>query len=627
MGNFSRDTFDPTKQYTGVRLQQGVPLVDADINELQDVRKYALEQFLLWFVGNGVPFANDGFIITPVAASNDFSIGAGRCLVQGKEVVNPVTLNYTGQLLLENDTLAEMWGVDKLPALKPVAGRTDSVYLDVWEREVDSDEDPDMVNTLIGIETSVRNKREWVVRVAEGVAVPAPPAGHEFYPLASFERAATDASIAEIADSRRTGLKMSSYHDLQQIMADAFGSGYPIALNDGPNTGESQLKVSLREAINALLKGGLPATAEVIVVDPATYALPLELLRLASGQIWLLYLTADFSTSPPHFLLFYDRYDPVTDTWIGGGQLTDQLSVFNILRGASIKQDAAGRVWVVWQQSDGSDEVITYWRYNPTTDISVGPLPITSGNTDRTPRVITDASGRVWVFWHRDIAGEDQIFHSRYDAGSDSWSLPEQRTPAGSDENFVEPLAHSNGEVWAFWVSDRDGNDNIYYDRYDPATDSWSGNAAVTTDAGYDDGVMVVEDNAGDIWVFWISDRSGDDQVFTRRYNMNVDAWDTESQLTTSLPDVVEMRPLATSNGDLWIFWWVEEGANRYSAYYKRKSADGGWGNTIQLSSGDDVVVRAVEGADGSIMVAYGRFTDPTNLVFAVMGRQLIPEI
>ena len=29
MGNFSRNTFDPAKRYTAVRLQQGVPLVDA----------------------------------------------------------------------------------------------------------------------------------------------------------------------------------------------------------------------------------------------------------------------------------------------------------------------------------------------------------------------------------------------------------------------------------------------------------------------------------------------------------------------------------------------------------------------------------------------------------------------
>ena len=42
MGNFSRDTFDPAKAYVGVRLQQGVPVLDADWNELNDVIRQEL---------------------------------------------------------------------------------------------------------------------------------------------------------------------------------------------------------------------------------------------------------------------------------------------------------------------------------------------------------------------------------------------------------------------------------------------------------------------------------------------------------------------------------------------------------------------------------------------------------
>ena len=35
MGNFTRDTFDKSKHYVGVRLQQGVPMVDADWMKLK----------------------------------------------------------------------------------------------------------------------------------------------------------------------------------------------------------------------------------------------------------------------------------------------------------------------------------------------------------------------------------------------------------------------------------------------------------------------------------------------------------------------------------------------------------------------------------------------------------------
>ena len=42
-GNFSnggRDTFDAAKRYIGIRLQQGVPLLDRDWNELEDIRRH-----------------------------------------------------------------------------------------------------------------------------------------------------------------------------------------------------------------------------------------------------------------------------------------------------------------------------------------------------------------------------------------------------------------------------------------------------------------------------------------------------------------------------------------------------------------------------------------------------------
>ena len=198
MGNFSRDTFDKLKHYVGVRLQQGVPIVDADWNELEDIRRFELRAFLKWFVGNGVPFENDGFRILPLTAANDFQIkggdgtpnGAGRCLVEGWDVINEADRNYSGQALYDNPDLAAAWEVDVLPPLTtPTADRTDTVYLDVWEREVDSAEDSDLVNPAIGVETCVRRKREWVVRVVEGSSsLPAAPAGHAYLELAQLSR-------------------------------------------------------------------------------------------------------------------------------------------------------------------------------------------------------------------------------------------------------------------------------------------------------------------------------------------------------------------------------------------------------------------------------------------------------
>ena len=74
MGDFSRNpkqrlADSVEKHYVGVRLQQGVPLLDTDWNELEDLRKYEMQSFIKNFIGNGVPSNNDGFLVSALDGS------------------------------------------------------------------------------------------------------------------------------------------------------------------------------------------------------------------------------------------------------------------------------------------------------------------------------------------------------------------------------------------------------------------------------------------------------------------------------------------------------------------------------------------------------------------------------
>ena len=161
MAVITPDTFDPLRSYIGVRLQQGVPLVDADWNEANDVRKFEVQAFLKWFVGNGVPKGNDGFRIAALrpAAVRNFvirrGVGAapagtsnveqglrhvGRCLVDGMDVLIAEDLNFRAQPLHVSQggsatALAAALGVPKIAEVPNDTG-TVVVYLDVWERLV-----------------------------------------------------------------------------------------------------------------------------------------------------------------------------------------------------------------------------------------------------------------------------------------------------------------------------------------------------------------------------------------------------------------------------------------------------------------------------------------------------------
>src|SRR5262245_15809757 len=111
MAVITPDTFRALHRYVRVRLQQGVPIVDSDWNEKDDVRRFGVRAFLKWFVGNGVPFGNNGFSIVGTGAANDFTISAGiagppdglnnvgRMLVDGMDTMITANIGYAAQTL------------------------------------------------------------------------------------------------------------------------------------------------------------------------------------------------------------------------------------------------------------------------------------------------------------------------------------------------------------------------------------------------------------------------------------------------------------------------------------------------------------------------------------------------
>ncbi len=202
MGNFSRNTFNPSNNYVGVRLQQGVPLVDADWNELNDVVRYELYDALKAIFGES---AREGLEIEQIvlgSRQNNFIIRSGSAIIKGRLVRFEESFLAYIQQPWKNPVRASQVGIEPIADLTtPVeANRIDLVYLDVWEREVTSQEDENIVNPNIGIETSVRLKREVAIRVLEGVTttIPAPPpepSGHFYMPLAFLRRPADEPNI------------------------------------------------------------------------------------------------------------------------------------------------------------------------------------------------------------------------------------------------------------------------------------------------------------------------------------------------------------------------------------------------------------------------------------------------
>jgi hypothetical protein len=203
MANFSRDPLavlqeNQQKGYVGLYVEQGVPVLDRDLNLLQDLITATVRSLIDRYIGSGVAAAQPGFAIMAIPANNNFQIGAGTALVQGLEVSLDAPINYGDQAGVPNL---------RTPSTTQPDPREDIVYLEVWLDQVEGTSDADLLNSAdVGMQTSVRQRPAWQVLVAENGAPPAPAAGHAQLQLARLTRPRGQAQIdtAVITDLRQT---------------------------------------------------------------------------------------------------------------------------------------------------------------------------------------------------------------------------------------------------------------------------------------------------------------------------------------------------------------------------------------------------------------------------------------
>jgi hypothetical protein len=175
-GDYSRVVWDPAHDYDGVLLQQGRPLLDSDWNDLvaQANRRAQATSYDTFGGVAVVPMTTpDGFKLT--LAGTQFTIGRGRIYVDGILAENhalPAPAWNSG--IAWDAALAELYGTNPVPydqqpylpnpPALPAGGGPYLVYVDVWQREVNQFEAPDIVDKAVGVDSTTRLQTVWQVK-------------------------------------------------------------------------------------------------------------------------------------------------------------------------------------------------------------------------------------------------------------------------------------------------------------------------------------------------------------------------------------------------------------------------------------------------------------------------------
>ena len=171
-GDYTRRTFTTRgSDYSGVLMQQGRVMLDADFNELVELLDHRLRAEVVDLFGRCVISREtpDAFLI--VASGGALTIGRGRAYVDGLLAENhgadpPRTTRSSASSTAPARSPTDQQPYLPNPAPLPTSG-TYVAYLDVWDREVTYLEDPGLLEKAIGVDTATRMQTVWQVRLLE----------------------------------------------------------------------------------------------------------------------------------------------------------------------------------------------------------------------------------------------------------------------------------------------------------------------------------------------------------------------------------------------------------------------------------------------------------------------------
>ena len=169
----SRVRFDARKDFFGLVMQQGRVQLDAEWNEwVAQLARRIQAGGLDTFGGNVVPRTTpDGFRID--AVGGDLRIGLGRIYVDGLLAENHggAPASWDTRLATPTGTTEPTYADQPYYPAPPAlpSGGPHLVYLDVWQRDVTSVEDPGLIEPAVGVDTTGRLQTVWQVKLLPDV--------------------------------------------------------------------------------------------------------------------------------------------------------------------------------------------------------------------------------------------------------------------------------------------------------------------------------------------------------------------------------------------------------------------------------------------------------------------------
>jgi hypothetical protein len=218
--------------------------------------------------------------------------------------------------------------------------------------------------------------------------------------------------------------------------------------------------------------------------------------------------------------------------------------------------------------------------------------------------VTEDNLSNIWLVYQSNKFGVNpQSYYVTYNFIA--WTSPISITSDPNSNKNPSIRSLSNGTLFLAWVSNRTGNNDVWYKTNTLGV--WSKDFQLTTSTASDETPSVTQDLKGNIWVFWARVVIGNAQIYDRVYTPGV-GWGSEAAVTTET-NPIDILPSATVTGDgrVWLAWSSHR-TGSYQTWIKNFNGVT-WTPDIQVVfyNGDDSGPSLVQTRDGTLWLAWSR--------------------
>ncbi len=190
-------------------------------------------------------------------------------------------------------------------------------------------------------------------------------------------------------------------------------------------------------------------------------------------------------------------------------------------------------------------------------------VQITVANNKRAPRISVFGTSYFYIVGADDRNGNQDIFLEKYNSstGNSEWNDVKVNVDANSNAQVKPDIAvDSVGNSYIAWMDDRNGNWDVYAQKYDPdGNNLWVADLKINIDAGIhnQENPRAVVDDEDNFYVVWEDEINGNKDIFLAKFDGDGNTLFAGKKINTDSSGLDQYEPNIVFDGSdyLYLCW------------------------------------------------------------------------